>query len=60
MMEGEKEGGEKTGREGEGEGQEEGAAERGNPPAIRETWLWSLGQEDPLQKEMATHSRIFA
>ena len=59
MMEGER-GGEKTGREGEGEGQEEGAAERGNPPAIRETWLWSLGQEDPLQKEMATHSRIFA
>ena len=59
MMEGER-GGEKTGREGEGEGQEEGAAERGNLPAIRETRLWSLGQEDPLQKEMATHSRIFA
>ena len=25
-----------------------------------ETWVWSLGQEDPLEKEMATHSRIFA
>ena len=23
-----------------------------------EMWVWSLGQEDPLQKEMATHSRI--
>lgn len=39
MVEGEREGGEKTGREGEGEGQEEGAAECGNPPAIRETPL---------------------
>ena len=25
-------------------------------PAIRETWVWSLGQEDTLEKEMATHS----
>ena len=25
-------------------------------PAMRETWVWSLGQEDPLEKEMATHS----
>ena len=25
-----------------------------------ETWLWSLGQEDPLEKEMATHSSILA
>ena len=25
-----------------------------NPPAIRETWVQSLGQEDPLEKEMAT------
>ena len=24
--------------------------------AMRETWLQSLGQEDPLEKEMATHS----
>ena len=23
-------------------------------------WIWSLGQEDPLEKEMATHSRILA
>ena len=25
-----------------------------------ETWVWSLGWEDPLEEEMATHSRIFA
>ena len=25
-----------------------------------ETWVWSLGQEDSLQKEMATHSNILA
>ena len=25
-------------------------------PAMWETWVWSLGQEDPLEKEMATHS----
>ena len=29
-------------------------------PAMRETWVWSLGQEDPLEKEMATHSSIIA
>ena len=22
---------------------------------MQETWVWSLGQEDPLEKEMATH-----
>ena len=27
---------------------------------MQETWVWSLGQEDPLEKERATHSRIFA
>ena len=27
-----------------------------NLPAIQETWLWSLDQKDPLEKEMATHS----
>ena len=27
-----------------------------NPPAMRETLVWSLGQEDPLEKEMATQS----
>ena len=29
-------------------------------PAMRETWVQSLGQEHPLEKEMATHSRILA
>ena len=29
-----------------------------NPPAIRETWVRSLGWEDPLEKEKATHSSI--
>ena len=28
--------------------------------AVRETQVWSLGQEDPLEKEMATHSSILA
>ena len=28
--------------------------------ATRETWVRSLGREDPLEKEMATHSNIFA
>ena len=29
-------------------------------PAIKETQFQSLGQEDPLEKEMATHSSILA
>ena len=29
-----------------------------NLPAVQETWVRSLGQEEPLQKEMATHSSI--
>ena len=29
-------------------------------PAMREAWVQSLGQEDPLEKEMATHSSILA
>ena len=29
-------------------------------PAMQETWVLSLGQEDPLEKEMATHSSILA
>ena len=29
-----------------------------NLPAIQETWVQSLGQEDPLEKEMATHSSV--
>ena len=28
--------------------------------AMQETWVWSLGREDPLEKEMATHSSILA
>ena len=31
-----------------------------NPPAMRETWVQSLGWEDPLEKGMATHSSILA
>ena len=27
-----------------------------NPPAVQETWVQSLGREDPLEKGMATHS----
>ena len=30
------------------------------PPAMQETWVQSLGWEDPLEKEMATHSSILA
>ena len=29
-------------------------------PALQETWVRSLGREDPLEKEMATHSSILA
>ena len=29
-------------------------------PAIQETWVQSLGQEDPLEEGMATHSSILA
>ena len=31
-----------------------------NPPAMQETQIWSLGREDPLEEEMATHSSILA
>ena len=31
-----------------------------NPPAMKDTWVQSLGLEDPLEKGMATHSRILA
>ena len=31
-----------------------------NLPAIQETWVWALGQEDLLEKEMATHFSILA
>ena len=29
-------------------------------PAMWETWVQSLGQEDPLEREMTTHSSILA
>ena len=29
-----------------------------NPPAVQETWALSLGWEDPLEREKATHSSI--
>ena len=29
-----------------------------NPPAVRETWVRSLGWEDPLEKQTATHLNI--
>ena len=31
-----------------------------NLPTMQETWVQSLGQEDPLEKEMATHSSVLA
>ena len=31
-----------------------------NMPEMQETWVQSLGWEDPLEKEMATHSSILA
>ena len=31
-----------------------------NLPAMRETWVQSLGWEDPLEKGVAPHSRILA
>ena len=31
-----------------------------NLPAMRETWVWSLGWEDPLEEGMAAHSSILA
>jgi len=31
-----------------------------NPPAMRETWVRSLGWEDPLEKGMAPYSSILA
>ena len=33
---------------------------RKNPPAMKETWVQPLGQEDSLEKGMATHSSILA
>ena len=31
-----------------------------NLPAMQEAWILSLGQEDPLEKGMATHSSVLA
>ena len=31
-----------------------------NLPALQESWVQSLGWEDPLEEEMATHSSILA
>ena len=31
-----------------------------NPPSMWETWVQSLGREDPLEEGMATHSSILA
>ena len=31
-----------------------------NPPAMQETWVRSLGWEDPLEEGIATHSSILA
>ena len=31
-----------------------------NPPAMQDTWVRSLGWEDPVEKEMATNSSILA
>ena len=31
-----------------------------NPPINEEIQVWFLGQEDPLEKEMATHSSVLA
>ena len=31
-----------------------------NVPSVLETWVRSLGQEDPLKEEMTTHSSILS
>ena len=31
-----------------------------NPPVRQDTWVWSLDQEDPLEKGMTTYSSILA
>ena len=31
-----------------------------NPPAMQETWVQSLGREDPPEKKMASHSSVLA
>ena len=31
-----------------------------NPPAVQESWVQSLGWEDPLEESMATHASVLA
>ena len=31
-----------------------------NPPAVWETWIWSLDWEDPMEEDIATHSSILS
>ena len=31
-----------------------------NPPAVQETWVLSLGYDDPLEEGMTTHSGVLA
>ena len=45
---------------GSGEGTSLVAQMVKNLPAVLETWVWSMGQEDPLEKGMANHSGILA
>ena len=40
------------------EGREKKVPVVNNPPAVQETWVRSLGWEDPLEKGKATHSGI--
>ena len=35
-----------------------GGSEIKNPTAVKETWVWYLGGDDPLEKEMATQSSV--
>ena len=43
-----------------GHGSSLGAQMAKTPPAVWDTWVQSLGQEDPLEEGMATHSGIHA
>ena len=37
-----------------------GGSEGKDTPVVQETQVWSLGQEDPLEKRMATHPSVLA
>ena len=50
----------RLGEHAESCGASPGAQTVKNPPAVRETGARSLGREEPLEKEMATHSSILA